>query len=437
MNIEAVKSALISLAIRGKLAPQRDDEPAVEQIGEAPEEAPFEIPAKWKWVALNQLGTLITGTTPKTSEKKFFGDDVPFVKPNDFLSSGCLSLRSNGLSVDGAKIARMIPAKSVLMVCIGGSIGKCAVTSCQIAINQQINAVIPNSCCNYKYLFFCLLSKFFQKSVNASTTGTAIPIINKKRWGRLFVPLPPLAEQRRIVAKLEELLEPLSRVQERLGNLTHDFPEQFKAAVLQKAIQGKLVPQRDDEPAVEQIGEAPEEAPFEIPAKWKWCKLGEIADYGSTSQIMGTAVQSKDWLLDLEDIEKNTGRLIRKKRGASSKSNKNSFHAGNVLWGKLRPYLNKVLIADEDGFCTTEIVPISTRNDQYICKKYLKTCLMSPYFVDRATNLSYGVKMPRMGTKDATNSPIPLPPLAEQRRIVAKVEQLFSQVDELTARLSS
>ncbi|MDD7443013.1 MAG: restriction endonuclease subunit S [Sutterellaceae bacterium] len=226
-------------------------------------------------------------------------------------------------------------------------------------------------------------------------------------------------------------------MQERLGNLTHDFPAQFKAAVLQKAIQGKLVPQRDDEPEVEQIGEAPEEAPFEIPAKWKWCKLGEITNYGSTSQIMGAAVQPKDWLLDLEDIEKNTGRLIRKKRGASSKSNKNLFHKGDVLWGKLRPYLNKVLIADEDGFCTTEIVPICTHNDRYICKQYLKDCLMSPYFVDRATNLSYGVKMPRMGTKDAKNSPIPVPPLAEQRRIVAKVEQLFSQVDELTARLCS
>lgn len=213
--------------------------------------------------------------------------------------------------------------------------------------------------------------------------------------------------------------------------------EAVKNALISLAIRGKLVPQRDDEPAVEQIGEAPEEAPFEIPAKWKWCKLGEIADYGSTSQIMGTAVQSKDWLLDLEDIEKNTGRLIRKKRGASSKSNKNSFHAGNVLWGKLRPYLNKVLIADEDGFCTTEIVPISTRNDQYICKKYLKTCLMSPYFVDRATNLSYGVKMPRMGTKDATNSPIPLPPLAEQRRIVAKLEELLEPLSRVQERLGN
>ena len=219
MKAYQLRVSILQQAVMGKLVPQRDDEPAVEQLGEAPEEAPFEIPAKWKWVALNQLGTLITGTTPKTSEKKFFGDDVPFVKPNDFLSSGCLSLRSNGLSVDGAKIARMIPAKSVLMVCIGGSIGKCAVTSCQIAINQQINAVIPNSCCNYKYLFFCLLSKFFQKSVNASTTGTAIPIINKKRWGRLFVPLPPLAEQRRIVARLDELLplvEAYGREQEQL-----------------------------------------------------------------------------------------------------------------------------------------------------------------------------------------------------------------------------
>lgn len=205
----------------------------------------------------------------------------------------------------------------------------------------------------------------------------------------------------------------------------------MRRKLLEKAVQGQLVPQLDDEPAVEQVGTPPEEVPFAIPEKWKWCTLGSIAVYGGRNQVAAEDIPSGSWILDLEDIEKNTGRLLKKKRDVSVSSNKTSFKKGDVLYGKLRPYLNKAIIADEDGFCTTEIVAIP--EDSFLIPlspEYLKLCLMSPFFVEYATRCSYGVKMPRLGTKDAKAAAIPFPPIQEQNRIVAKLKNTLGLIDK-------
>ena len=206
--------------------------------------------------------------------------------------------------------------------------------------------------------------------------------------------------------------------------------DRIRELLLERAIQGKLVPQLDSEPAVKQIGKAPDEVPFEIPEKWKWETLGAVIDYGKAKQIAGAEIEPDDWVLDLEDIEKETGVLLRKKRNVETTSNKAVFKAGNVLYGKLRPYLNKVIIADEDGYCTTEIVVLDVETARaQIDAGFLQIYLMSPLFVQYANSKSYGVKMPRLGTKDANAAVFPLPPLAEQRRIVARLNELLPLVD--------
>ena len=206
---------------------------------------------------------------------------------------------------------------------------------------------------------------------------------------------------------------------------------QLKASILQQAIEGKLVPQLAEEGIVEQIGDAPTEVPFEIPASWKWYTLGNLIEYGNCKQVAGKDITSSTWVLDLEDIEKNTGKIIEKKRNVKSTSNKNVFEEGYVLYSKLRPYLNKVVIADETGVCTTEIIPINVKTAKVpLLPHYLQFCLMSPYFLNYANRCSYGVKMPRLGTNDAKAAYIPLPPLAEQKRIVAKIEELMPLVEE-------
>ena len=157
---------------------------------------------------------------------------------------------------------------------------------------------------------------------------------------------------------------------------------------------------------------------------------GSVIEYGKCNQLAGNEITSETWVLDLEDIEKNTGRILEKKRGVSTTSNKNKFEEGFVLYSKLRPYLNKVVIADESGVCTTEIVPINVASAKVpLLARYLQCYLMSPLFLNHANQASYGVKMPRLGTKDARAALIPIPPVEEQSRIVTRIEELLPLVE--------
>ncbi len=171
--------------------------------------------------------------------------------------------------------------------------------------------------------------------------------------------------------------------------------------------------------------------PFAIPEKWKWCNFGNVVAYGKCEQVLSQNIEKSAWILDLEDIESGTGNLLQKKKGASVQSNKNRFKKGDVLYSKLRPYLNKVIVADEDGYCTTEIVPITPSVAQApLDALYLKIYLMSPYFVGYANRCSYGVKMPRLGTKDAKKALFPVPPIKEQYRIVQRLNELILEIDK-------
>ena len=172
-----------------------------------------------------------------------------------------------------------------------------------------------------------------------------------------------------------------------------------------------------------------EEIPFEIPENWCWCRLGDLVPFGECENADPNEIEDEDWILDLEDIEKDSGRIIqfKKKKETESKSTKHIFREGNVLYSKLRPYLNKCVIAPKDGYCTSEIIPLDF--GKFISNKYAQKFLMSPYFVDYTDSLSYGVKMPRLGTTDGKKALIPLPPLAVQNAIVAKLEEVLPLVD--------
>ena len=173
----------------------------------------------------------------------------------------------------------------------------------------------------------------------------------------------------------------------------------------------------------------------EIPKNWFWCELDAIASYGGTGSVNAKSIPKDGWILDLEDIEKSTSRLLLRSFGADRKttSNKSSFNSGDVLYGKLRPYLDKVLVADMPGFCTTEIVPIRPKDG--LDPNWLRICLKRPEFIKKVTELSYGTKMPRLGTNDAKTSVHPIPPLEEQKRIVERVDQLFQICDQLEQNL--
>ena len=168
---------------------------------------------------------------------------------------------------------------------------------------------------------------------------------------------------------------------------------------------------------------------FSIPKHWKWMKLGEIASYGdAATKIMAIDVTDNTWILELEDIEAG-GRLLVKKRADSRKSigEKTVFKKGQVLYSKLRPYLKKVLVADENGISTPELISFDLYAD--INANYIKYCLTNSY-VDRVINKrSYGIKMPRVDAGFMVNLPIPVPPIQEQDRIVKLVENIMDEIN--------
>lgn len=171
-----------------------------------------------------------------------------------------------------------------------------------------------------------------------------------------------------------------------------------------------------------------DEVPFDIPDSWEWVRLGNISSYAETKQkVNATSADSSIWGLDLEDIEKG-GRLLEYKTVGERKAvgDKTVFTKGDILYSKLRPYLLKILVAPDDGICTPEIVPFRVYGG--IDPSYIVNYLKSPYVDNLINSITYGVKMPRVGTETMTSLLVPIPPLEEQRRIVEKIDEVASAV---------
>ena len=225
---EDMKKSILQYAIQGKLVEQRAEEGTGEELYQqiqaekqrliaekkikkektlpeiAEDEIPFDIPESWKWVRLSTIGITQTGNTPSKSHSEYIGIDIPFITPGDILN-GQICYSNQALSLLGKEVAKVCCAGSIMQVCIGGSIGKAAITYREVAFNQQINVVSPITCLS-EYLFAVMQSAYFTTSMKERAGGTATPIINRGLWDSLLIPLPPLAEQRRIVVKLEEIL---------------------------------------------------------------------------------------------------------------------------------------------------------------------------------------------------------------------------------------
>jgi len=231
-------------------------------------------------------------------------------------------------------------------------------------------------------------------------------------------------------------------------------PKELKNAILQLAISGKLVEQRPEEGTAAELyaqiqaekraliaaGKlkkekplpeiADDETPFDIPEGWMWCRLGDCSSYAQPKEkITADTITASVWSLDLEDIEKDTGRIVNFCCAGNRHitGDKVVFHEGQILYSKLRPYLKKILVAGADGICTPELVPFYVYGK--VDAQYIVTVLKSPHIDYQINTVTYGVKMPRVGTETMTQLLIPLPPLAEQKRIVAKIEELLPLVD--------
>ena len=172
-------------------------------------EIPFEIPNNWNWCRLKDIGKTETGTTPSKLHPEYFGNYIPFLSPANIFGSKIIS-ETQGLSNIGVQFGRVVPKNSILQVCIGGSIGKCAIVNKPTTFNQQINSITPYFC-NVEFVHIVLQSEYFRLAIIDKATGTATPIINRGNWETLLFPLPPLKEQQRIIEKYKGVTSIMSK----------------------------------------------------------------------------------------------------------------------------------------------------------------------------------------------------------------------------------
>ena len=504
--VEQFKRRILDLAIRGKLVPQdpndesasvllerireeraelvkagkikKDKQPsrivigsdgaAYEKLTSTP---PFRIPKNWLWVQMDSISESINVGIVIRPKRYYTSKDegTPAFRNCNIQGGSIDDSEWVYLKATAAKEnPRSVVRYGDVLIARSGNAGNCCVVPKTYSGYGAIDVIIARPLLKFvspDFLAVNLCAASTQTMLASISRGVALSHLGVTTISSLPMPLPPLTEQKRIVAKVKELFA----IADSLGVAADGLESAAKRLdkkILDLAIRGKLVPQDpDDEPASELVkritashkspygnGKAAQARraqrndslsaastplrddpppPFDIPNSWEWVRLGEISNYGQCKSIEAQAVSEDTWSLDLEDIEKDTGRLLARRTAAERKSSssKHVFCKGMVLYSKLRTYLNKVLVADMDGICTSEIVPILTCDG--LVPEYLRLVLISSYFLQYTASRGYGVKMPRVGTGDMRSALIPLPPLTEQKRIVGKVEALKSLMEPL------
>lgn len=488
MTPQELKNSILQLAIQGKLVPQRAEEGSAEELykqiqaekkklikekkikKEKPfpeitdDEKPFDIPETWKWVRLGEILSVIGGIS---------------YKKNDVTKNGIRILR--GGNIQDSKIKKFdddvflpqtyyeddknVKIGDILIVASTGSktvIGKAGYVNCQMQ-NTMIGAFlrICRPYFNYlsNYLRYLFESSYYRKHIRDKSQGTNINNIKESYITELLFPLPPLAEQKRIVAKIEELLpyvEQYEKAYNELQELDKRFPGDLQKSILQLAIQGRLVPQRVEEGNAEELYEqiqaekkklikekkikkekplpeiTAEEKPFEIPETWKWVRLGDVGSWasGATPARANTDYYGGKipWL---KTGDLNDGDIIDTSEYITELALKNTSvrlnPVGSVLMAMYGATIGKIGILKIDA--TTNQACCACIPYNGIFNKYLFYFLLS-YRKD-FIKMGAGGAQPNISKEKIVNTTIPLPPLAEQKRIVAKIEELLPLCDKL------
>ena len=489
MTPEQLKASILQYAIQGKLVEQRAEEGTGGELFQEIErkrevlikekiikkdkrtnsiinfqEVPFDIPENWMWVTLGSILNKLTDGTHKTP--KYTSTGVKFVSVKD-MSNGFLSLENTKyISEEEHKelYARCNPEKGDLILSKVGTTGVPAIVDTTEPFSLFVSVALLKfdcKCIDIEFLYYMLMSPLVQAQATENTRG-----VGNKNWvldaiASTMVVLPPLVEQKRIVAKIEELLPLVDRYAvsyEKLEQFNAKFPEDMKKSILQYAIQGKLVEQREEEGTGEELYRqiqaekkrlikegkikkekplpeiAEDEIPFDIPESWKWVRIGALTynwgqktpdsrfcyiDVGSVNNTSHT-LNKENTVVEAKDASLRAKKIVKK---------------GDVIFATIRPYLKNICIIDKNFPCE----PIASTAfavmhcPEGLLNKYLYYYLLSPTFMRfaNARDKAKGVAYPAIGEKDFFNGIIALPPVAEQKRIVAKLEEILPLCERL------
>ena len=492
MNAQQLRNSILQEAIEGRLVPQDpNDEPAsvlLERIREekkrlvkegklkkkdliqtpiTDDEKPFDIPDNWMWCKLGTIAAVLGGKRIPAGRKLTIENTGHiYIRVSD--------MKENSVSTDNLQyvpedifpsISRYIINKEDVYITVAGTIGKIGKIPSELdGANLTENADrLVFSHINQDWLIKCLESNVVQTQITNVTTKVGQPKLAIQKIQALLIPLPPLAEQKRIVAKIEELLpkvEEYGNAQEALDKLNKELPERLKKSILQEAISGRLVPQDpNDEPASvlldkirqekvqlvkegklkkKDLIETPiteEEIPFEIPESWEWVRLGdvsEIARGGSPRPIkeyLTDAPNGLNWI-KIGDTDKG-GKYInscKEKIKPEGLKKTRMVHPGDFLLTNSmsfgRPYITNIEGCIHDGWLM--ISPYAGIFDQSLLFYVLSSAFAHKQFSDKVA----GAVVQNLNSDKVADSFVPLPPLAEQHRIVAKIEELLPKVEE-------
>ena len=486
MTPEQLKASILQYAIQGKLVEQRVEEGTGEELYQqiqaekqrlmqekkikkektlaeiSEDEVPFDIPESWKWGKVGNVGSWSSGATPSRTNPAYYGGIIPWLKTGD-LNDGFIKKIPEfitDLALEKTSV-RLNPVGSVLMAMYGATIGKLGILDISATTNQACCACIPYEGIHNKYLFYYLMS--MRRSYIGMAEGGAQPNISKEKIVNSLIPLPPLAEQKRIVAKIEELLPLIGRyavAYEKLEQFNAKFPEDMKKSILQYAIQGKLVEQRPEEGTGEELYQqiqaekqhliaekkikkekplpeiAENEIPFDIPESWKWVRLNNIAE------SIVDCPHSTPKYLDMETEYCTIDTNCIDGKGDITKWRYVDADTYTARIARLTPQKDDIVYTREGSICRAAILPegpkvclgqrvMLIRSANGVFPQFIRRLLMSPMVIRKLTEQQKGIGAKHVNVSDVCNLILPLPPLAEQERIVAKLEEILPLCERL------
>ena len=442
MNFDILRQKILEKAIRGELVPQLESEPAVEQIGKAPEDMPFAIPKKWKWIKFSQVLTLENGDRgenyPAKSKLTRTNTGHPFVSAANLENSKiseknllfmtqeqCFRLRSGHIKTGDC------------LFCIRGSLGKFGFAiSDGGAIASSLVILRPKNEIFQDYLIAWIKSDQFKKLISTYSNGSAQPNLGAKVLSSFPIPLPPIPEQHRITTKINQLFKKIDCAEQAYNELSGPLSERFRQLCLEKAVQGQLVPQLESEPEVEQVGDAPEDVPFEIPEKWRWMQLNKVGKIVGG----GTPKTSLSEYWDGGTIPWFTPADLGKVHGLYASDSARKITAlglkessavmmppNSVLFSSRAPIGHIALAAD--SCCTNQGCKSFVPNVGIVLPLwgYFAMKARTPDMIARAS----GTTFKEISGKGVGETLVPIPPLEEQRRIVTKLSEILNVVRQL------
>lgn len=423
MNFDRMREVILDKAVRGELVSQLAEDGVVAQIGNTPKEELFQIPKSWKWCSLNMIAQVIAGQSPKGTALTTDSNDTEFHQGKTFFGRQYIQ-NSGAYTNEPTKIA---PKESILLS-VRAPVGAVNLTDRKICIGRGLFAIVPNDQLLVKFLYFVLLTK--ARELQSKSTGTTFKAVTGKVVRDLYVPVPPLKEQARIVDKVSDALEEIDRAEKAYEEL-QTLAGVLRGQILQEAIKGKLVPQLAEEGVVEHIGAAPDEVPFEIPESWQWVQLNRICtlksgvDMSPSVLLNEPVVDSIPYITGGSQIGQSGELLITRWTSKAT----NISEKGDVL-----------LICKGSGLGRTAL---NSYGSVHIARQIMairKTKEAIPQYLDlllkwRWESLRSAAKgvIPGISRKDVLSLLVPLPPVTEQVRIVAKVDDLLKQVNALSA----